>query len=86
MTIEKILAQKKNLKIEHQQLPVSRRERDKKEREQGVHFDKSEKNLVEQEHLLDILLKPDKTFEEGINHALLNESRKRRRKQKQQHL
>ncbi len=85
-TIEKIIVQKQTLKIEHKHRLITRREGEEMRTERPEKFQDSKTNTVNRENLLDVLLKPDTSFEEGINYDLLKEERKRRRKQKQQHL
>jgi Relaxase/Mobilisation nuclease domain len=85
-TIEKNLAEKQELKIEHKTeiiRPTYRHEKRPEEPSQNViekHFQK------EGQPMLDILLKPNPEFNEGINPSLLDEQRKRRRKHKHRHL
>jgi len=85
-TIERILAQKQELKIEHKREKIHPTLRHEKRPEETSQTAIEKQFQKESQPILDILLKSTPEFVEGINPSLLEEQRKRRKRQKQRHL
>jgi hypothetical protein len=85
-TIERILAQRQELKIEHKREKIHPTHRHEKHPEETSQTAIEKQFQKESQPILDILLKPTPESVEGINPSLLEEQRKRRKRQKQRHL
>lgn len=85
-TIQRILSQKPDLKIDHHQKVVQQKAYDEKRLNNSFPRENEKQFQKENQSILDVLLNPRPEFSEGINQSLLQEQRKRREKHKHRHL
>lgn len=85
-TIEKVLAQKQEVKMQPKQEIIKPKSYQEKHPEKPLQIENEKSFQKENKTILETLLKPDPEFVEGLNQSLLEEQRKRRKKQRQRHL